>query len=126
MPEIPADQSSLPGPSISPDVQEALSKKYSDEMVLVLPLKSGNLALFSRDFTLQEIVDGGEQLHFQRIQDLSREFYAKMFNKSKFAAEARFYGEPGDKDLARDLKRQRKPERTKNIHDLSDALIFES
>jgi hypothetical protein len=34
-------------PTTNPDVQEALSRRYSDDIALVLPLKSHKLAIFN-------------------------------------------------------------------------------
>ena len=49
MTEEPQDQ-------YDPDEQEALSYRYGDASVIVLPLSSGAFAIFGRDFKLKEIL----------------------------------------------------------------------
>jgi hypothetical protein len=36
-----------PKPTLSKDKQEALSRKYSNDVVIMLPLSSGNIAIFN-------------------------------------------------------------------------------
>ena len=95
-----------------PDVQEALSRRYGNDLVIMLPLSSGNIAIFRRDFELQEILSDfdfdfvGASL-YDAIKSRAEDFRAALWQKSKNAEAARFYGEPQDKDLARDLRRER-------------------
>lgn len=44
-------------PTTNPDVQEALSRNYSNACVLILPLKSGRFALIDRGYKLHLILD---------------------------------------------------------------------
>jgi hypothetical protein len=37
---------------VTSDEQEALSRKYSNDVLLILPLKSGKIAVFNRAFEL--------------------------------------------------------------------------
>jgi hypothetical protein len=39
------------------DEQEALSRKYGNDMIMLLPLKSGRIAVFNAERTLCGIVD---------------------------------------------------------------------
>lgn len=87
-------------PTTNPDVQEALSKRLGNAAVIILPLKSGNLAVFDRSYTLREIVPADDH-EWKWFADWSQQFNLELSP----AAAARFYGEPDDKSLARDLKR---------------------
>lgn len=44
--------------SMTPDEQEALSRKYSDDVIILLPLKSGHVAVFNSARELCGIDDG--------------------------------------------------------------------
>lgn len=82
----------LPGnsPRENPDVQEALSIKYSNSAVLVVPLSSGALAIFDRSFELQDIIDDPTA---GAMATYSFAFKTRLASRT---SEARFYGEPDD------------------------------
>jgi hypothetical protein len=98
-------------PTTNPDVQEALSRRYGNAGLYILPLRSGTVAIFKRDMSLHDIIDPGELAEFDYLLELSRDFDVELTQRAKHASAARFYGEPGDRDLARDLKRERTPPR---------------
>jgi hypothetical protein len=47
-------------PANNPDVQEALSRRYSDDIALILPLKSCKLAIFNNARELCGIITKSE------------------------------------------------------------------
>lgn len=65
-------------PTTNPDVQEARSKKYSNETVMLLPLSSGNLAIFGRDGQLHAILHDAPTK--EEIHRLSRELKTKIYS----------------------------------------------
>jgi hypothetical protein len=46
-------------PTTNPDVQEALSRRYSDDIIMLLPLRSGAIAIFN---SARELCGFQEQL----------------------------------------------------------------
>jgi hypothetical protein len=90
-------------PTTNPDVQEALSRRYGNSALLVVPLSSGNFAIFAQDHQLERIMDRDDCIP-ENFEYASREAAKRL----TIAKAARFYGEPGDQDLARDLKRTRR------------------
>lgn len=89
-------------PRSDPDAQEALSIKYGNGALIVVPLKSGSLAIFDRGFQLHEIIDDPTNGQFAQF---SFAFRAALANKT---AEARLYGEPDDESYKRGLQAARK------------------
>lgn len=90
-------------PVTNPKAQEALSRKHGNKAVILLPLDSGDIAIFDRSFQLYAIVD--EAITYERLNALSNLFFTKLTSR---AAEARFYGEPDEKQFAKDLKKARR------------------
>lgn len=43
--------------TMTPDEQEALSRRYSDDSIIILPLSSGRIAVFNRAFELCGFID---------------------------------------------------------------------
>lgn len=106
-------------PKVNPDAQEALSIKYSNAAVLVLPLSSGNLGIFDRSFTLRAIVPDPSQGQFALW---SAAFRLDLSNRT---AEARYYGEPDDQQyksdrMAHAREAQREQRNNKPGVDISD------
>lgn len=103
-------------PTIDPDVQEALSIKYASGALIVIPLKSGNLALFDKSYQLHEIIPDPSEGVFN--------FWANLFRHSAMSrtAEARFYGEPDDQTFKQDRKKAHRIEARpdKIANDVSD------
>lgn len=94
-------------PVVNPDAQEALSVKYANLCVILIPLSSGRFAIFDRSFELHDIVDPGDLPSADDLRTMSVDFQTNLFYKSKLSDEARFFGEPDAKQLARDLKTTR-------------------
>ena len=118
------DPSTDLSPATNPDAQAALSQKHGNGGILLIPLDNGRIALFDRSFTLRDILD--EAPSAQLLKSLSRTYWIELTHRAKVAAESRFYGEPDDKELAKDIKRanaQVRPTRpTSNAMDLDDLL----
>ena len=55
---------------MTPDEQEALSRRYSDDVILLLPLKSGAIAVFNNARTLCGFVDETCKLNEEIILQL--------------------------------------------------------
>lgn len=91
-------------PALSPDAQEAESVKYGNGCLIIYPLKSGNFAIFDRTFKLRQIVS--ELPNWDGLNQLSFVFKTELTSR---AAEARFYGEPSDRQFAADIKQSFKP-----------------
>jgi len=102
--QMPQTGDSSYDPITDPDTQEALSIRYSNSTVLIVPLRSGNFAIFGRDFQLHTILD--EAPSTSDLRRISAELQVKL---SRRRAEEAFYGAPDDKTLARDLKRLNNP-----------------
>ena len=95
-------------PVTNHDAQEGLSLAHSLTAVMFLPLKSGNLAVFGRDFQLHTILY--EAPSMEDIRRFSREIHAKLTRQKILDAEAHFLGEPDAAQLARDIKRSERRE----------------
>jgi hypothetical protein len=94
-------------PTTNPQAQQALSRKYGNASIILLPLDNGDIAVFDRSFQLHTILDSSdESISFDQIASLSKIFFAKLTSR---AAEAKFYGEPNDRAYATDLKANRTP-----------------
>jgi hypothetical protein len=89
-------------PRDDPEIQEALSIKYGNGTLLVVPLSSGSLAVFDRSYSLQEIIPDPSDGQFARF---SFAFKNALMSKS---AEAHYYGEPDDKTWKRDQREAHK------------------
>lgn len=50
-------EQALPSPAHNPDIQEALSLRYSDNAIVVLQLRSGNFAIFNNTRELCGVVE---------------------------------------------------------------------
>lgn len=90
-------------PVTNHDAQEGLSLAHSLTAVMLLPLASGNLAVFGRDFQLHTILY--EAPSMDDIRRFSREIHARLTRQKILDAEARFLGEPNEKQMVRDIKR---------------------
>jgi len=101
-------------PVTNPDVQEALSLRYGNNLIMMLPLKSGRVAIFGADRVLYDIIDPIAGLYIEDLREISITLYNRLFYASKLGAQARFYGEPDDKTFKRDTIASRKPTPTKN------------
>jgi len=104
-------------PVTNPDAQQALSWRYSNVTVLIVPLTSGRFAIFGRDGILHTILD--EAPTGDELRTLSQILQTKLMSRS---AEAHFYGEHKDRDLAHDLRRSRTPERISKPRDTGEPL----
>jgi hypothetical protein len=94
-------------PVTNPQVQEALSRKYSNRTLILLPLDNGDVAVFDRGFNLHMVLDSSdESMSFDQMATLSKVFHAQLMSRT---AEARYYGEPDDRSYAKDLKNGRTP-----------------
>jgi hypothetical protein len=91
------------------DKQEVLSRKYSSDCLIVLPLASGNLALISLDRQAHEILSKEEFV--DRIGEISKMFGLKMKMNVMHAERLRSIGvsEPDATAQARDIRRASKP-----------------
>jgi hypothetical protein len=89
--------SAAQNPTLSPDEQEALSLRYGNSVVIVLPLSSGNFALFGADRQLKEIVDSLDDVV---ITNLSKDLATNLTQSQILRSQL---GEPSDKALGRDL-----------------------
>jgi len=94
-------------PSTNPDAMEAHKNKWSVFMVCLLPLSSGRVAVFDRGFDLHGLIDGGTPVFIEELNALGKEIQHKIYVKFK-TSESRFYGEPDDKQYAKDLRTERK------------------
>lgn len=107
-------------PVTNPDAQEALSRKYSNRTLILLPLDSGAVAIFDRSFGLHLIVnDNDENISYDQLRSLSKVFFTQLTSRK---AEASYYGEPDDRQYAKDLKTVRTPKferRGKPLEDLA-------
>jgi len=110
-------------PAVNPDAQEALSLKYGNNILMLLPLRSGRVALFDAARDLQEIFDPVAGIYIEDLRQWSTDFYTRLFHQSKNASAGRFFGEPDDKTLKKDIIASRKSERKpKPGDDLSLAI----
>jgi hypothetical protein len=94
-------------PTTNNDAQEGASLAHSNIAVILIPLTSGNIAVVGRDFQVHTILTDAPSM--EEIRRLSREIHAKIMAQARIGAEARFYGEPSERQWARDLKRAAKP-----------------
>jgi len=97
-------------PAINPDSQEALSIKYTTKAIVLIPLRSGRLAVFDRQFNLRQILD--EVPTVAELQAWSSAYQFELSAHSR-RAEAAFYGEPSVRDLAHDIKKLHQPQQSK-------------
>lgn len=104
-------------PTTDPDVQEALSVRYGNSGIYIIPLRSGRFALISRGFDLHSIVE--ELPTGDELRNLSRDFQTILAQRSRLNAELRFYGEPDDRTLVRDIKTAQRP---KALHPRTNAI----
>lgn len=89
-------------PTKDPDVQEGRSRIYGSATIMILPLASGNLAVFGQDRKLHTILYDAPSM--EDLRRLSRELQAKLMAQRVLDAEAKFHGEPTDKQMARDIR----------------------
>lgn len=89
---------------ISRDEFEARLKRHSNEIVLLLPLSSGRFATYTRDSQFHSILASADA---DTLRLLGQEFSSIMFQRSKVAEAARFYGEPDDRQWISDRRRER-------------------
>lgn len=64
----------LPSPATDPDIQEALSLRYSDQVVILLRLRSGNFAVYNNMRELCGVFDGA--LHERKTDGQGGFWYA--------------------------------------------------
>jgi hypothetical protein len=88
--------------AFSADEMEADSIRYGNRTILLVPLSSGNLAIFGRDFQLHTILTDAPTT--AELQRLSEELNTKLAQRLRLDAELRFYGEPTPRQQARDLR----------------------
>jgi hypothetical protein len=96
-------------PTTNPDAQEALSTRYGSEALILVVLKSGNIAIFGRDSQLHTILYDAPSV--DELRRLSREIATKLLRQKVLDAESAFLGEPSDRQMARDLRREASGER---------------
>jgi hypothetical protein len=123
--ELVEDQGFDPGldPVTNPDAQEALSLKYSNVAVLVIPLKSGRFAILDRGYNLHIILD--EPPSSDEIRALSLSFSVSLSWQVKQREAGIFFGEPSIEDQVRDLRAaDKKPKRKSQAIDIDlDSLL---
>lgn len=107
------DETNNLDPVTNPDAQEALSRHYSNAVVMILPLTSGRLAIIDRSYSVRYIID--EPPTLDELVAWSRSFETRLKHESVLAAEARFFGEPDTKTLARDLRDANRPKRPSKL-----------
>ncbi len=112
------DPNSNLNPTTSPDVQEALSNRYGNRTILVLPLSSGNLAIFGKDHQLERILPR-EACRPESLEYSSTEAALRLST----ASAAHFFGEPDAKQLARDIRNAERPTRLLNSQTIDDLAI---
>jgi hypothetical protein len=83
-------------PTTDPDVQEALSVKYGSAALIIIPLKSGSIAIFDKSYNLHEIIADPSQGQFLMLAQ-----FARLISIGR-TSEARFYGEPDDQTYKKD------------------------
>ena len=102
-------------PTTNPDLAEAERLRYSDGIIKLIRLSSGNWAIYGHE-KAPTILD---ELHFNPIAleeiSVASTTYGRI-QKARYA-EARFHGEPDNKTFARDIRRAARPPR--------DAAIIE-
>ena len=89
-------------PSENPDAQEALSNAHSRDNITIRILRSGSVAIFDRGMNLREILE--ELPSKDEIKGWSQKFAIEL-RLEHIKAESEYYGEPSDRDLAQDIKR---------------------
>lgn len=68
-------------PSSNPDVFEALTNRYSNVGLLILPLKSGRFALFDRGYNLVGIHETFTSDEIRHISSLAASAYHQALRK---------------------------------------------
>lgn len=93
-------------PAPEPVDLEILRKRFGNSIVIILPLSDGTLAVLGADRQPHAIL--AEAPSLEDLTRLSAELESKLRSRpSVLRAEGKFYGEPADGVLARDLKRAR-------------------
>lgn len=102
---------------------EAESLRFSDGIIKIIPLSNGRWALFGLSHEPPRILNS---LDLEAIQQLSKtclEYGRKQKARHISTAEARFYGEPKDRDFVRDLRRSnREPTALRQAREVFEAL----
>lgn len=96
-------QAGADAPSVE---REVLRKRFTNSIIILLPLSNSRFAILGADRQLHCIVnDAPSAEEWTRIAE---ELETKLRERQRIVrAESAFYGEPSDKALARDLKRGR-------------------
>ena len=89
-------------PSENPDAQEALSNAHAKDNITIRILRSGAVAIFDRGMNLRELLD--ELPTKDQLRGWSQKFAIEL-RLEHIKAESEYYGEPGDRELAADIKR---------------------
>jgi hypothetical protein len=91
----------------TPDELAALSRRYGNATILLLPLGNGKLAVFARDYQLREIVD--EAPTVDQLESWSRQFEQELHAHTVHAHRLHEMGmhEANDRELARNLRSAR-------------------
>jgi len=89
--------------TFSADELEAGSIRYGNRGIWLLPLRSGNLALFDRGFNLISIID--DLPTAAEISLLAQESEARCRADMRAYELSHFLGEPSDRQLVRDIRR---------------------
>jgi hypothetical protein len=94
------------GESPSADELSALSRRHGNATVLLLPV-NGKIAVFSRDYQLQAIVD--EAPTISQLEAWSREFEIELHAHTVHVNRLREMGvqESNDRELAKNLRQAR-------------------
>jgi hypothetical protein len=106
-----------------PGEVEALRARFSNSIVILLPLSDGRWAIMGADRQLAEILP--EIPSAEELTEWSLKFERSLRAKpSILRAEGAFYGEPSDRDLIRDAKaRARTDQKAADAKPSSDPTV---
>jgi hypothetical protein len=91
-------------PSASRDELEAASVRYSNKVILLVPLSSGKIAIYGRNgMELYAILDAAPSL--DEIAQFSAQSFTRCAKQLADYELSKFLGEPSATQQARDLKR---------------------
>jgi hypothetical protein len=90
--------------------------------ILTIPMADGRIAIYTRQSHFHSIVESLEEIDLIAINSECKRI--DHWN-GKIRSAARFYGEPDDKNLARDLRRERAPVRTRLTQAAIDDLAID-
>ena len=101
---------------------EAESLRFSDGTIKIVPLSNGNWAVYGLSHEPIVILDSLDE---NRIREISLHCfeYGRKQKTRLTTAEARFYGEPEDRNFIRDLRRaNREPTALRQARETFEAL----